>query len=893
MVPRLRAVPRRDQRRAIPTGRRSAIYGLRLANRTLPSPAKFVIRYLSVVILCALSGCLSQKNAPNEGLILTAQTIRGNRSIPTEDLESLIPQRPNRRILGLPIMPSLWFYRLGERRFDREAAVRALAAKTDEFERQSQQISDQSPELRKLNRRFERQAKRLRLKIEEGNWVMRNLGEPPAYYAEADVQTNAAKMRKYLEGKGFFKAQTRYSVDTLRGRQTRVTYFVDEQTPFFLRTITYEIKDPRIDTLVRQSLDRSELKVGDRYDGSRIAAEKVRIESLLRDQGYYTFSRQYIPDPEVDSTRRYPGDSLRRSLDLYLPIRNPPGRSAHPVYRIGDVEVRISPGVDSPDETQPAVAAVGVDTVSRNGITYLLGGRNISSRLLDNKIFLRPGALYSQTHYRDTQRQLFLLNQFKFVNVNFTDTTGRRIRTLVTATPLDKYEATAEGGVTVLYQGQGYPGGFGSLIFRVRNLFGGLETFETTLRYGLEYQTGFATDTTSSRPGAYQAQEFGATASLTFPQILFPGRIRLLFNPYNPRTQISLGFTNTFRPDFRRSLLRATMAYNWQTSSTQQFNFLIADINLINANFDTQFGAAFRQQLENQRRQGGTLYLSFLRSLSSSLSFGYTYNTNVPTQNRRANFLRAVVESGGTTLNFFPVEKLRRIFGNTTDSTGLQFYKFLRLSVDYRHYVPLRSRTTLAFRINTGIVYGYGPGAAVPYERFFFAGGSNSIRAWLPRRLGPGSAVPYLDVPGRPAINYNTGQFIYRYEQPGNLLLEGSAELRGRLFHLLADVNGAIFVDAGNVWTLQENTERTGSAFRFNTFVPQIAVGTGVGLRLDFSFFLVRLDGGIKVWDPARQYYSPREGFVDRRFVLPYFSLRQLTRGSNPLVINFGIGYPF
>ena len=181
----------------------------------------------------------------------------------------------------------------------------------------------------------------------------------------------------------------------------------------------------------------------------------------------------------------------------------------------------------------------------------------------------------------------------------------------------------------------------------------------------------------------------------------------------------------------------------------------------------------------------------------------------------------------------------------------------------------------------------------MPYERFFFAGGSNSIRAWLPRRLGPGAAVPYLSVPNNPALNAN-GQFVYRYEQPGNVLLEGSAELRGRLFHLLADVNGAIFVDAGNVWTLSSNANQIGSVFQFNTFIPQIAVGTGVGLRLDFSFFLIRLDGGIKVWDPARVNLKPRDGSqMDPRFILPEFSLRRLTRGPNPLVVNFGIGYPF
>ena len=855
----------------------------------------FIIHF---TLLVSLSGCLTSQRLQPIDPILTAQVIRGNRTITTEELESLIPQKPNSRFLGLPITPKLWWYQVGARRFDRDAAVRELAAKTNEFEQQSQQLANQPKALKQLNRRFARRAKRLRLEIEEGNGTMRNLGEPPAYFSEQDAPTNATKMQRYLSDKGFFNAQTAYTLDTLRNNQIRVSYAITENAGFYVRNITYEIDDPRIDSLVRQSLAQSTLVAGDRYDSQKIAAEKVRIETLLRDQGYYTFSRQYIPNPDVDTSRRVSErqlstDTLRRPVDLYMAIKNPPGRAAHPLYRIGDVEVRVTA-----DEPQPTAVATGVDTVRRNGVMYLLGGRAISSRLIDGKISLRPGALYSQTNYRDTQRQLVLLNQFKFVNVNFTDTTNRQLRTLITATPLDKYEATAEGGVTVLYQGQGYPGGFGSLIFRVRNLFGGLETFETTLRYGLEYQTGFATDTTSSRLRAYQAQELGITSSLIFPQILFPGRIRFRFNPYNPRTQVSLGFTNTLRPDFERSLLRATMGYNWQTSPTQQFNFLIADINLINANFGTQFGAGFQQQLENQKEQGGTLYLSFRRSLSSSFSFAYTYNTNTTTQNRRANFLRTVVESGGTTLNLLPARQLRELFGNLTDSSGLQFYKFLRLNIDYRHYIPLRSRTTLALRINTGLVYGYGPGRAAPYEKLFFAGGSNSIRAWLPRRLGPGADYPQPSAnnPDQPALvegSNGSDRLLYTFEKPGDLLLEGSAELRGRLFHLLADVNGAIFIDAGNVWRLPYSAANAQSTFRFDTFVPQIAVGTGVGLRLDFSFFLVRLDGGIKVWDPARRYITKEGVSVNDRFILPQFSLRHLTRGSNPLVINFGIGYPF
>ncbi|GAB2561089.1 BamA/TamA family outer membrane protein [Spirosoma areae] len=875
-----------------------------------------------------MSGCLSSKQLGSNGYILTAQTVRGNRAISADALESLIPQKPNRRILTLPITPPLWFYQLGLRRYDREAARRELEAKTNEFEQQSEQFANQPDELKKLNRRYGRQLKRLRLKAEEGNWFMRSLGEPPSYFAETDAKANAAKMQKYLIDKGFFNAQTSYRLDTLRRRQIRVNYVVTENEGFYLRNIVYEIADPRIDSIVRQTFDKSKLQTGDRFDFDNMTGERVRIESLLRDQGYYTFSRQYIRATDVDTVRRgndrrfydrlEPGDSTRRNVDVALQIANPTGKSAHPLYRVGNVEVHISASdALSGEYTTPADRPVrndepanvsgepgrsGLlttpDTVNRNGIRYLLGGRDISARLLDSKILLRPGALYSQTNYRDTQRQLFLLNQFKFVNLNFIDTTNRQLRTLITATTLDKYEATAEGGATgLLYQGQGYPGGFGSLVFRVRNMFGGLETFETSVRYGLEAQTGFVADPNNKAKFVYTSQELGVSSSLIFPQILFPGQFRFRFNRFAPRTQVSLSFNNTFRPDFKRSLLRATMAYNWQTTPARQFSFLIADINLIDAGDGNSpvITKAFNDQLDLLQKQGSTVYLSFRRSVSSSFSFAYTYNTNIPGQNRRANFLRTVVESGGTTLNFFRDSQLRQFF-NTTDTSGLQFYKFLRFNVDYRHYIPLRPRTTLAFRINTGLVYGYGSNSTAPYEKLFFIGGSNSIRAWLPRRIGPGSEWPQKEG-NHPVFNPKypgEEQFLYTIEKPGDMLIEGSAELRGRLFHLGADVDGAIFVDAGNVWTLSNNATRPGTVFHFDTFIPQIAVGTGVGLRFDFSFFVIRFDGGVKVWDPARRYFSPIEGrFIDDRFILPKFSLSKLSSGPNPLVINFGIGYPF
>ena len=869
-------------------------------------------RFLLSIIPCALSilltGCYTSRT--NDYLLYT-NSVRGNRVVSSDELEALIPQKPNRRTLRTPITFPLWIYQAASRNYNRDSAINELAVKTIQFERQSELLADDPKTLKKLNRRFTRDARKLRRFAEEGNWMMRNFGEVPIYYYPRDAQANAIKMQVYLrQTKGFFLATVGYSVDTLIDGRVRVNYLVNENMPYVLRSVTHDIADSAIRELVNGQEANSFLRVGDRFDGGHIENERTRIEEFLRNNGYYEFSRDYIRfRSEQDTTAKLPPDSLSSPIDLTVRILNPPRQPAHPLYQIGNVTVTIAP---SPVQTENNQTVAPTDTTVTNGITYFYSGRRYAPRLLDNKIRLRPNALYSLGNYNLTQRQLFLLNQFKFVNINFTDTTARRLRTEIRAIPLDKYEITTEGGLFVLYQGQGVPGPFANVTFRVRNLFGGLETFETNLRAGIEAQTGFSeTDSSNSLNAGqnkfYSATEIGLTTALIFPQILFPGRIRFTFNDLNAKTQISLGYNYTNRPDFLRQTFRSTLSYNWQKSSRRQYSFFLADINLIRSSFEGGRNEALRQQflrllIRNLDLTGNrTLYNSFLPSFASNMSVAYTYNTNVFGQNRRADFFRVALESGGTTLNFLRDQTVRRLI----ESTGLQFFKYLRLSTDFRHYIPLRPRTTLALRVNSGLLFSYGPNQAAPYEKYFFAGGSNSLRAWRPRRLGPGSAFPRSGSDTDRLIpqfltdprdrTKKLPQFDYTFEQPGDFLLEGSAELRGRLFHFGADFNGALFIDAGNVWTLRPNDpNRDGEELTLRKLVPDIAVGTGFGLRVDFSFFLLRFDFGTKVWDPARRYLREADQkIVDERFILPQFSFRKLSRGPNPLVVNFGIGYPF
>ncbi len=836
--------------------------------------------YSLFIIHCAFffTACAPAKRSENQYL-LYAQSVKGNQAIDAGELEALIPQRPNKRLLQLPFTPGLWIYLGTSGNYNPDSARLVLEARTARFEQESQVVANDPKALKKLNRQFNKDARRTQKYIEKGNWMMRNFGEAPVYFAEADAKANAAKMQLFLQNKGFFSAKARYAVDTLTDKRVRVTYQVAESIPSTLRSVTYNIPDKKIDSLVGYSLAASTLKAGDRFDEGAISAERVRIEELLRNNGYYGFSRQYVRFDVNDLVTPRAGDTLSKPLDLTVQVLNPPGKTSHPVFHIGEVQMTLTRDPRAP-----------LDTVQRNGIRYFLEEKMYSTRLLDTKISLRPGALYRQQDYSDTQRQLFLLNQFRFANVNFTDTTGGRLKTVITATPLDKYDITTEIGLTVLYQGQGFPGPFANASFRVRNLFGGLETFELATRFGFEAQLGFAAN------AVLYSQEFGLTTSLLFPQILFPGKLRFRFNTFNPRTQLSLGYTAASRPDYTRKTLRAAMTYLWQRSQAQQFNASIADINFLQAGFRPgPVGELFEQSLRDLERQGSTIRNSFLNAFYSSVSFGYTYNTNLLGQNKRANFFRATVESGGTTLNLLKPSTIDSL----TRSTGLQFYKYLRTNIDYRHYLPIAPRALLAFRANAGIVFGYGSNQTAPYEKRFFAGGSNSVRAWLPRRLGLGASYPSSSTltngTSVPVFSPDkSGQFDYRFEQPGDLLLEGSAELRARLFRFVADINGAVFIDAGNVWLLRAPTSNASAVFRPGSFYQQIAVGTGVGLRLDFSFFVLRFDFAVKAYDPSRRYVDPEtRQVVDERFILNKFSLRTPFSGTNPVNVVFGIGYPF
>jgi outer membrane protein assembly factor BamA len=639
------------------------------------------------------------------------------------------------------------------------------------------------------------------------------------------------------------------------GKLVNVVYRIEPGRPYIIDSIFYSINDTVINKLVQKHKKDSHIKHGEAYDQGKFSKERERLDLLMKDNGFYDFSRQYI-EYRVDTSYLTPD----RKVMVMIEIKDPAKRGYHKQFRIDTVNFVTDAGMN--------------EDLKRTGrsyrdIQYKYHEDNYNLKILSQRVFLKPNDLFSRDKTLNTQRQLSNLDAFKFANINF-DTTGGKFIANIFTSPLSRYEWTNEAGVSVT---QGYPGPFYNMTFKKRNIFKGLETLDLSGRFGFE---GVAPAT--SDQNFYKSTEAGVNASLTFPQFIWPFREEVRFRQaqYNPKTKFTAGYAFTERPEYRRTAVSLNGTYSWNNKRTRLFSLTPVNLSVIDT---ANLSESFKDLLREQAALGNySLQNSFQPSFVNSLLFSITWNHNdYGNQESNSAYVRAQFESGGTIWNIFNPSFIKEKY-------ELQYYQYLRLSVDMRRINVLGKNTTFAYRLNSGLAYAYGDNKSLPYEKFFFAGGSNSVRAWRPRRLGPGSLEP-----PRSEHPDKDGLWDYSIEKPADILIESSIEIRQKLFGF---VNGAIFVDAGNVWTFEprktaEGDQSTGnSQFKLDSFYKEIGVGTGFGLRFDFTFLILRFDVGMKIWDPAR---DGRERFVldDIKFFGPYGVSRE------PVIYNVGIGYPF
>jgi outer membrane protein insertion porin family len=457
---------------------------------------------------------------------------------------------------------------------------------------------------------------------------------------------------------------------------------------------------------------------------------------------------------------------------------------------------------------------------------------------------------------------------YKFININFdkntTDSVAHGLIANIRTSQQKKFQATEEAGMNISSAGW-LPGPFGSLNFKTRNTFGGFELLEASVRASILGQAAVLNPSE-----VYRSTEYNADVSVTFPQFFFPTGLRHKLEDYSPRTKFIGGYNLVDRPEYKRKTIKVNMNYIFTQGQNTTWNFSLFDMNLINTTIKLP---AFSQYLKDLKNGGNNLYYSFRTSIVSDINGSYTYNNNQLGSNKKSQYFKLYVESGGTTLNALQ-PLLTSVFTPDSMHIGkgryLQTFKYFKVNADFRLYYPVGKKNTFVIRFTAGYAPAYDNEQVLPYEKYFFMGGSNSMRAWQTRRLGPGSYVARDTVNGKPI-----GAVNYKFEQPGQLMFENNYEYR---FHIISFLEGAAFVDLGNLWSLRADTSRPGAEFKLNKFYKQIAVGTGVGMRLNFSFLILRLDFAVKAVDPAQ----PGSNFV------------LFTRtGYRDPQFNIGIGYPF
>lgn len=806
---------------------------------------------LFLILLLALGGCITTRSLEDGEKLLYKQYIKGTEESNRAEMFDLIILEPNSRT---PIFGPLgaYLYQQGLDDYDTTIINQRKKAMITRLDKKATKKTAKGKSTDGLDRKKARRLGRLNNQLINGNFLMRT-GTPLAIYDSAKIEQSRQNIKAYLDRKGFIESEVSVNI---RERKKKIfqDFVIKEGERRFIDSLDYRTGDSIITRLLINNQGPSFLTKGGFYDEDNFTNEKARINDVMRNNGYFEFNERFI-DFEV---RYAPGKS-----DLWVTtvINKPADKPTHQTYQLDSVIFNTN----------------GSDMIraeeNLEGIHYSFGNFPYSAKVLDTRLIFRPNETYNFQKIVNTQRQLLSMDMFKFVNINF-DTTlvANKFVTNIYTSPLQKFQLTQEFGVNV---SEGFPGPFYNLSLKNRNTFKGLEIFALNGFIGAE---GIAAAT--EQEGFYRSIQYGANASVTFPRFVTPFNSRNLnLKTFNPRTTLSVGFAFTDRPEYTRSNVNGTFAFNWQNlEGNRNFTLNLADVNLIDT---LRLDNDFKKQLEQLSAQGNTLNLAFNPSFVSSTSFNATYNNDYSNLRSPSSFLRWFVESGGAIYNVIGTGWLR--------SNELEFYQFLKLQIDYRKYWPLGNDKALVLRLNAGAAKPYSGNQALPYEKFFFTGGSSSNRAWNPRRLGPGSSFPYqLDPDGNNILD-GEGNLVpdrnnYQFEQPGEILIETSIEYRTNLAGFL---DWAFFIDAGNIWRFKDIedplpgetiTVSKGADFKVDRFYKEFAIGAGMGMRLDFSFLVFRLDVGHKLRDPRFELGS--------RWVKPFSR-------SNQTVWNIAVGYPF
>jgi outer membrane protein insertion porin family len=759
--------------------------------------------------------------------LLDKQQIKGTQKVSKQALARHCQQQPNSKWLGVPFL--LWVYQAGHRSFDEEAIQRRIAQIKANFETQIARAVGNQDKIRRLRQKQNKKLKRREKILKEGNLLMR-CGESPAIYSPQQRATTEQSLLAYLHAKGYFDAQVS-SVVKSRNRKTTIIYQIEENRPYLLSELRLSTPDQAIEKLLQGHQQQSLLKTGNYYDQEVLRKERERIYELLSNHGYFGFDWQYVRF-EVCTTG---ADNL---VVVETVIDIPMDSKAHPVFYIDQV-------VWDVDASHSEEVAQAQDDICYGGVIFRNLRRHFRPNLLANKLSLHPNQYYSKRDLIETQQRLARLDIFKHIYVTYDISDGNKLVPRIHTIPAERFQLSNELGLQV---GPWSPKPFHKLSLKGKNIFGRLESVKLESYVDVERAA-----VASTQRDFVSSQTYAAALSIAWPQFLLPlsTKTHARLGQRCPMTELLLDYKHTRHPDYKTDTLMSFIRYDWKDYGRGVYEFAPLGIELTNTKDKSD---EFERYLEDLSAKGSRLHQTFNTSWVDFMSLkGSFYKQSVPGTAPSYSLLNFFFESGGALQNFIDLRKLMPKFA---------YYQYIKFNLAYSQCIPLCTSTAFAYRIQAGIANPYGAQRTLPYDRHYFLGGANDMRAWYPRSLGPGAYSPPKTIKEK----------YHALGQPGSLLLQGSVELRQQLVGLL---EGALFVDAGNIWTIHEDN-REGGRFSFRDFYKEIAVGAGVGLRLNLKLLVLRLDVGFKLYDPARPL---GKRFMGHQLLRPVFGI--------------GIDYPF
>lgn len=695
---------------------------------------------------------------------------------------------------------------------------------------------------------------------------LRQVGEPPRVLDTSLMELSALQIQRFLHTRGYFRAQVSPFVITSQ-KKAKINFQASPDSIFRIGKVSSSFDNTFIENIYKQEvLPESKLKEGLPYNVNHLAELRESLYTSLRNEGYFDYLRQYMRIA-VDTNQ------TPQTANIEVQVSIPDSTSLQ-VYRINDVSLKIN-------------HYSGRNTDSRvtqdllQGITFTDYSQRYRLNPLSRYMFLRKGSKYSLENEELSYDRLYEMNGFRSVKISFEKEEDSLLNVNYELTPRPLMSNQIEGEYTFSSGMSGFNVGN---TFSHRNIFGGSELLEIKLKYGVLFDprlSGKLSDKIFNN-------DFQAGVNLVVPRMMLPfgwgntGRYGLPRTTFSTNVQIF----NQDRTYSNRYLIN-TLNYSWWQKPNLQHSYTPIVIEYRDGRFDENF----RNELE---QEGYQLYIASNDRQYFGLGAQYALTWNAMKLQKLDNFsfFRGAIDLSGTTLGLLnSITNFRKSSDGTNTIFGVTYLQYIKGEVDYRLYKHLSGNRQFVFRFNGGAIVPYGNNSRLLiFEKSFYAGGMNGIRAWQARTLGPGNY-------NRSSIREELRLNLRNLDQLGEMKLESNLEYRFRLLNnfLGAKLNGATFLDMGNVWLLRENELNQGGLFQFNKFFSQIAIGTGFGLRFDMDYFTIRLDTGLKLKDPqfvGKDQWVIQHLFNAKEFKNDYYQSHRPDRYSL-FQYNFGVGLPF